>query len=422
METYIDILDLLMKAKKEKKKKEPNAKEKKAFRNAWLGLVSESGFGGRAEQYLYEGFSFCGAEPFYAYLVQVKDQNAALATLFSGKCFGNDSNVTFRLITHLLALMLNDNAAGNVLAPIIKRMPGTCVNKDKKRLGTAEKTIEKYLLAELVPNTSLVPLTAIGTKPIFVKDFVALVSSILDSIESNGGTKDRVADNMAKIRNWFADYEASQTTHSDKNVSQADNTHVAIENCQRSPNADNVQSQKSENADLPAEKAPADMAAYLINLLNSAGKAAASVRSENIQQKIKIDTLTHAVETEKEKLRVANQQLADQQDAITVLRQKLSASEGEVFVLGQEIAKRDAVIAEKDAEIAERIKMIDVISRDRSKQADETIQRLASKIRIEYRDFVDALDIPMTCDLGENLRLQLQSIFDILEKGGMKIK
>lgn len=66
--------------------------------------------------------------------------------------------------------------------------------------------------------------------------------------------------------------------------------------------------------------------------------------------------------------------------------------------------------------------MIDVLSRDRSKQADETIQRLASRIRVEYRDFADALDIPMSCDLGENLRLQLKNIFDILEKGGMKIK
>ena len=88
----------------------------------------------------------------------------------------------------------------------------------------------------------------------------------------------------------------------------------------------------------------------------------------------------------------------------------------------QESAKKDIVIAEKDAEISERIKMADVLSRDRSKQADETLQRLASKIKVEYRDFTDALDVPMSCDLGENLRLQLQSIFDILEKGGMKIK
>ena len=91
-------------------------------------------------------------------------------------------------------------------------------------------------------------------------------------------------------------------------------------------------------------------------------------------------------------------------------------------MLRQTVEQRDAVIAEKNAEIAERVKMAEVLSRDRSKQADESLQRLASKIRVEYRDFVDALDAPMSCDLGENLRLQLQSIFDILEKGGMKFK
>ena len=76
----------------------------------------------------------------------------------------------------------------------------------------------------------------------------------------------------------------------------------------------------------------------------------------------------------------------------------------------------------KDTEIAERTKLAEILSRDRSKQADETLQKLAYKIKVEYRDFADAQDVPMTCDLGENLRLQIQSIFDILEKGGMKIR
>lgn len=107
---------------------------------------------------------------------------------------------------------------------------------------------------------------------------------------------------------------------------------------------------------------------------------------------------------------------------ITELRKKLSATEGDILALRQAVAQRDAAIAERDAEIAERVKMAEVLSRDRNKQADELPQKLASKIRIEYRDFVDALDVPMSCDLGENLRLQIQSIFDILEKGGMKIK
>lgn len=70
MDKYVETLDALMKAKKEKKKKEPTIKEKEAFRSAWLGLVADTGLTGRAEQYLYEGFAFCGAEPFYAYLIQ----------------------------------------------------------------------------------------------------------------------------------------------------------------------------------------------------------------------------------------------------------------------------------------------------------------------------------------------------------------
>ena len=142
MDKYIETLDALMKAKKEKKKKEPTIKEKEAFRSAWLSLVADTGLAGRAEQFLYEGFAFCGAEPFYAYLIQTEDQNATLATMFSGKYYGIDSNVSFRLVTHLLALMLNNNAPGNILAPIIKRLPGSCVHKEKKRLGTAEKTLD----------------------------------------------------------------------------------------------------------------------------------------------------------------------------------------------------------------------------------------------------------------------------------------
>lgn len=51
MEKYIEILDSLMKAKKEKKKKEPTIKEKEAFRSAWLSLVADTGLTGRTEQF-----------------------------------------------------------------------------------------------------------------------------------------------------------------------------------------------------------------------------------------------------------------------------------------------------------------------------------------------------------------------------------
>lgn len=428
MDKYIETLDALMKAKKEKKKKEPTIKEKEAFRSAWLSLVADTGLAGRAEQFLYEGFAFCGAEPFYAYLIQTEDQNATLATMFSGKYYGIDSNVSFRLVTHLLALMLNNNAPGNILAPIIKRLPGACVNKDKKRLGTAEKTLEKYFLTELRPDTELCPLADIGTKPVFINEFVALVSSIMDGIENAGSTKGVVVKNIAKIRKWFADYDISQSVSADTKTDQVipEATTITEEKAKTISVADNSQEKKVQTPRVvvaqPEEKVPSDMIAYLTELLGKAAKVTTVVKAESTQQRVKIDALTQALEGEQNKLQGANQQISDLQDTITELRKKLSATEGDIFALRQAVAQRDAVIAERDAEIAERVKMAEVLSRDRNKQADELLQKLASKIRIEYRDFVDALDVPMSCDLGENLRLQLQSIFDILEKGGMKIK
>ena len=425
MEKYIEILDSLMKAKKEKKKKEPTIKEKEAFRSAWLSLVADAGLTGSAEQFLYEGFAFCGAEPFYAYLIQTEDQNATLAAMFSGKYYGIDSNVSFRLVAHLLALMLNNNATRNILAPIIKRLPGACVNKDKKRLGTAEKTFEKYFLAELHPDVELCPLADIGTKPVFIKEFVTLVSSIMDGIENAGSAKGVVVKNIAKIRKWLADYDTSQSASTDTKAEQLipASTIVAAEKVKIVSVADNPPEDRVQAPKVivtqPKEEASVDMIAYLTELLGKAAKATAVVKSESTQQRVKIDALT---QSEQSKLRGANQQIADLQDTITELRKKLSAAEGDIFVLRQTVEQRDAVIAEKNAEIAERVKMAEVLSRDRSKQADESLQRLASKIRVEYRDFVDALDVPISCDLGENLRLQLQSIFDILEKGGMKFK
>lgn len=428
MEKYIEILDSLMKAKKEKKKKEPTIKEKEAFRSAWLNLVADTGLTGRTEQFLYEGFAFCGAEPFYAYLIQTEDQNATLAAMFSGKYYGIDSNVSFRLVTHLLALMLNNNAPRNILAPIIKRLPGACINKDKKRLGTAEKTMEKYFLAELRPDVELCPLADIGTKPVFIKEFVTLVSSIMDGIENAGSAKGVAVKNIAKIRKWLADYDISQSVSADTKTDQVIPVPATV-TAEKAKIAPAAATSPEEQVQIPKvvvaqyeEEAPTDMIAYLAELLGKAAKATAVVKAESTQQRVKIDALTQALEDEQNKLRGANQQIADQQDTITELRKKLSAAEGDIFVLRQTVEQRDAVIAEKDAEIAERVKMAEVLSRDRSKQADESLQRLASKIRVEYRDFVDALDVPMSCDLGENLRLQLQSIFDILEKGGMKFK
>ena len=44
------------------------------------------------------------------------------------------------------------------------------------------------------------------------------------------------------------------------------------------------------------------------------------------------------------------------------------------------------------------------------------------KLQIEYDDFMSAVDMPMSIELGENLRDQMKNIFKALEKLGIKFE
>lgn len=452
----VDTLEYLLKIKSEKKKKDPSKIERDQFCAAWTKLAASEGYSERAERYLYNGVSYCGAKPFKHYLDQLENKEQGLQAFFTGKMYGNNAETTFRLVVNLFALLLNDKKTAHLVAAVIVRFPRACFNKDKKRLGNIEGILLNYFFAELTPNVELIPLVEVGVKkPVFITDFIAAMQISLDKIDTSKLSKNKVA-NITKVQKWIDEYQQAKIAEENNNENSTEKTvSTSTKDSLAEADASAVTTPVAAPATTPAvpvtepltqvqsieevkkpviqtatddvppvsvEERPADVAAYLVDLLSKAGKAAAAVKAEGVQQKIKAEALIQELESEREKLQCANQRIAEQQDTIADLRKKLAAAEGDIFVLKQDVALRDAVIAERETEIAERIKMADVLSRDRSKQADESLQRLASKIRVEYRDFADALDIPMSCDLGENLRLQLQSIFDILEKGGMKIK
>lgn len=414
MDKHIEILKSLINKKRGKKKKEFSIKEKEDFSKAWIKLSIESNFDHSAEQFLYEGFGFCGVAPFYSYLLQKEDKEETLNALFNGNFYGKDSSVTFRLVTHLLALMLNDNSPQDILSLVIRRFKRACVNKDQNRLGTAEKTMEKYFFSVLSPDAILCPLASIDMKPLLIKEFISLVSSIMANIENSGDLKDNVAKNIKKVREWFVDYDGTfQTT------SETDET-VAVENKNNAAIKNNPQ--ETTIKDVTQEEKSDDAISNFVEFIGKLNKLAFVIKAENDSQKKRIKSLEVEIEIAKNKLTHANQEIAERALLIRELQEKLSAANETIFSLNQDVKNKETLIVEKDDEIADRIKMADVISRDKNKQAEESLQRLASKIKIEYLDFMDARDIPMNCDLGENLRLQLQNVFEILEKGGMKLK
>lgn len=446
---YVDTLEYLIKIKNEKKKKEPNKIERDQFCAAWVELAVSEGYTERVERYLYSGVSYCGAKPFKEYIDLIENKEQALQSFFAGKMYGVNAETTFRLMVHLFALLLNDKKTAALTAEFVVRFPQACLNKDKKILGNIDSIFSKYFLAELNPNINIIPLGEIGVKkPIYIVDFISAMKNVLSNINSNGLSKNKVL-NMDKVQQWLETYKKQESKEKDHPISPTyemghpphnlvtaempvpvvlptvtSSDTPAAEVMPMVTEKELVTSEYSTRVvfGTPNEEHPADMTAYLLDLIGKASKAASAIKAERIQQKNRIDALTYALECEQENLRRANQKIVELQGTIAELRKKLSTAESDILGLRLAVKQKETVIAEKDAEITERIKMADVLSRDRSKLADEALQRLASKIRVEYRDYADALDVPMSCELGENLRLQLQSIFDILEKGGLKIK
>ena len=86
------------------------------------------------------------------------------------------------------------------------------------------------------------------------------------------------------------------------------------------------------------------------------------------------------------------------------------------------IMELEKKVTELEAEIADRKKMVDILEREFEHQKKEQLAKIAGNIQVEYDDFKTAADIEMTVDLGENMRIQLESIFRILKKAGVPLK
>lgn len=64
----------------------------------------------------------------------------------------------------------------------------------------------------------------------------------------------------------------------------------------------------------------------------------------------------------------------------------------------------------------------DSVIKELKKNQEAFLNKLASNLKVDYSDFIDASNEKMTIDLGENMRAQLEEVFGILEKNGIRLK
>ena len=355
----LTILENLIKIEK---RSDASKEKQNFFYKNWLNVAKNQGLN-VAEPYFYRGFSFCGAKPLKQYISETPEPDKTLAEFFSGEWQNRDSSYKFRVVTHLLALFLNDGDKLEIISKLIEKFLKTCRNKENKPVGTATQTVKKYFLEELKFDSNIPPLSKLAINPPTLETFAKVMTVFTSDIKSQ---------NVSKLKAWLNDSDkASKNFVEESPVSNSDTANVK-------PSVAISQVLKS-----------------VIELENK------NAQYEN--EKLK---LQHSLAEERAKL----------QDNL----QKIDELEKNLDSLKNEISQKDEIINRQTTEIADLTKMEKILRNNQNFKADEMIQKISSKLQVEYQDFQTALNEPMYEDLGENFRQQLKNIFRELERIGVK--
>jgi hypothetical protein len=417
MGNYIDKLDELIALKKNKGHK-ITKKESEEFASAWSELITaEGGFSEKAEQYFYDGFIFVGAKPFVNWVLLSEDKFSALDTLFKGHAFGKDAASTFRVLISTLAQLMRKKVEDkNLVCPLIKRIPSSSKNKEGKTIGDGHRVVLKYFVSEIDDGSVLPVLSELNLKPGFINSFISLFDELLSRLDVNALSKKDVQ-TLASINRWLhpstvedvslkKDSETEQTRSEGQNEGASSPTH-------------------QEQSPPHANKNPYDQ---LISILNEATILSGNLRNASTSSEEKCIALQETIISLQGEVEALNVQLKASRQKESALEEQLADCSSQIARLSlkaksleETIQKLSYEIEAKDQEISQRSQMIEALSRDRAKQSDEQLHRLASTLKVEYRDFKDAETLTMDCDLGENIREQLKNVFSILIKAGIKL-
>jgi 3-deoxy-D-manno-octulosonate 8-phosphate phosphatase KdsC-like HAD superfamily phosphatase len=383
--------------------------DKNNFQNEWLSYVREHGFNDTAETFLYDGFSFLGMVPFITYLSNTSDKQETIHKLLSGKRFYRNKSITFKLMLHLLALLIEKLPDEKALIMLVVRcLPELSINKEGKRLGDMAKSVDKYFVKVLSHETEFPDLKSLGLRPVIIESFRKMMAEALHILLAEGHGSPEEASIMTNIEKWLSDNDKLPAdADKSEDVVPAEMTDGTLTQC-----GVYVDKTFPGNSKTYTWRDGLNITAYAIKQLEKElirlQMNNENLLSENTRVKTDRDNLQCALNRERE--------CCEQQ------KTEISRLFKDVSLLRQQVVALEIKIRDKDKEIEERARLADMLSRDRTEQSKEALKRLAANLRVEYRDFLDAENLPMNADLGENMRLQLKSIFDILKKNGLNLE
>ncbi|MCL2128881.1 MAG: hypothetical protein FWH35_00810 [Treponema sp.] len=391
-----------------KKKSDASIKNRQNFLEEWLKLAKTDGLNTSVIKYLYEGFSFRGAFPLVTYFHENEAAINELNNFLTTSDYAEKNKIiTFKMLLHILALLLKTNSEKNkIMEFAIKNMILYCNNKGAL---TDNKILKKYFIQELL-DIKTFPFIDISSVKTSFKSFFEKISKNLSSIIDEKETTEKENAVIILIRDW-----------------------LSLLNTELKPNDGmhgNIQEIKSASAERKLKKAetPDGEKELFLNEMTATGfidsitDAANKLKhiTENLQnEKKRAESTITKLQNE---LMEKYQLIQKEKELKQVLISELSSAKEKIFEFSDLTEKQKNDLSSKDAEIRSIDKHSDILRSQIDAQKDIILNKISGDLKIEYKDFLTAVDCPMDIALGENMRDQLKAVFSILKKHEIKFE
>lgn len=401
-ECFDNINSLLL----SKKSKDLNAVESKRFTESWKHLVLCEGFSDRAEALLYNCYSSCGASPLYQYLASSEKCLDELLCFYRGKLYRVNSTKTSSLLFHLLALSLNSSNGSSenldMISSLLDHIPPALKNKEKKLDGNAGVILRKWFLSKLDSSVNL-PSFAIlqehGLHKFMIDDFANVINQIMTKEKDFKTCSPTVAQNAVNVQQWLNEMvEPVPSGESEDKSSVADD---------KNPEPETTKTEKQSG-----KKCEQDSGDIELRELRQ--------KIDSLQEEKQ--NLSNQLSSCQGELQRCQRRLSQKSLTLKDTEQKLAETIQSDVLKDKQIANLETAVQKHRDEAEKALEMVEILRRDKDKQSDETVKRIASRLRTYYMDYKDAISLEMSTDLGENMRDQLGEVFKILQDAGIIMK
>lgn len=364
-----------------KKKGEASIEKKKNFTELLSKEFSKQGINENTVTMLDKGFSFEGAKAIVLHIntLQNRKKMNAVNALFKTKTFkNNNKGIAFKFLISMLAELMSafDSDNKEIIRTIILKIPKNIKNKEGKEFGDINIAIKKYFIQILDPKTKIPNFKQLDIENEAISQFEKIFTKAVNEIKNTTKNEKQVIENVLKSLNTKAEQDTriietkKQSKTKTKKISKTTVIHKKDEN--QTIKKDRINNHK------------------ITELENKVKELQSIIEKSKDANKIISDEL-HNMSKELEESKKYNEELIHRCNTL-------------------------------QNDLKKHMDILNIFEKNAQNSQKELLNSIASKLKCEYIDFKSAKNMPMTVDLGENLRDQINTIFQLLEKNGISVK